>query len=116
MTRRRHTKKDRARIFEANDGRCYLCGGKIDGVRERWDIEHVVPWELTRDDSDENLRPAHVSCHKVKTADDIRAIRKSDRVKAKHNGSWARPRRSFQTNRDGPFKAKVGGGVVRRNA
>ena len=67
MSRRRFNDKDRARIFAANGGDCHLCGGKLDGGREPWEIEPVIAWELTRDDSDKNLRPAHISCHKTKT-------------------------------------------------
>jgi len=87
MGRRRFTDKDRARIFAANNGCCHLCGGKIDGVREAWEIEHVIAWELTRDDSDENLKPAHVACHKDKThKQDRPAINKAKRREAKFQG------------------------------
>jgi len=87
MARRRFTDKDRARIFAANNGTCHLCNQKIDGVREAWEIEHVIAWELTRDDSDDNLRPAHVSCHKIKTHQEDRpAINQAKRREAKHNG------------------------------
>jgi len=88
MARKRFTVKDRARIFAANDGCCHLCGGKIDGVREAWEVEHVIAWELTRDDSDSNLRPAHKDCHKRKThKEDRPAINQAKRREAKHNGA-----------------------------
>lgn len=91
MARKSFTKKDRARIFEANKGCCHLCSQPIDGVREAWEIEHVIAWELTRDDSDENLRPAHKSCHKDKThKQDRPAINKAKSREAKHTGA-ARP-------------------------
>jgi len=87
MARRRFTDKDRARIFAANDGCCHLCWQKIDGVREAWEIEHVIAWELTRDDSDGNLKPAHVACHKTKTHEQDRpAINQAKRREAKHQG------------------------------
>lgn len=87
MARRRFTDKDRARIFAANNGCCHLCNQKIDGVREKWEIEHVIAWELTRDDSDENLRPAHIGCHKTKThTQDRPAINEAKRREAKHQG------------------------------
>lgn len=38
---------------------------------------------------------------------------KAKRIKAKHLG--IRKASSFATNRNGPFKAKIGGGVVRRD-
>lgn len=37
MTRRR-----KALIFAANNGTCYLCGGRI-SVGEAWEAEHVIP-------------------------------------------------------------------------
>lgn len=87
MARKRFTDKDRARIFAANKGVCHLCGQKIDGVREAWEVEHVIPWELTRDDSDDNLRPAHVACHKVKTHQQDRpVINQAKRREAKYTG------------------------------
>lgn len=87
MGRKRFTDKDRARIFAANNGCCHLCNTKIDGVREAWEIEHVIAWELTRDDSDDNLRPAHIACHKQKThKQDRPVINEAKRREAKHNG------------------------------
>jgi len=87
MARRRFTDKDRARIFAANNGCCHLCGEKINGVREAWEVEHVIAWELTRDDSDGNLRPAHVKCHKIKThTEDRPIINEAKRREARHTG------------------------------
>jgi len=86
--RRRFTDKDRARIFANSNGVCHICEKKIDGVREAWEIEHVIAWELTRDDSDDNLRPAHkLVCHREKThKQDRPAINQAKRREAKHNG------------------------------
>jgi 5-methylcytosine-specific restriction protein A len=101
MSRRKFTKKDRARIFTANAGCCHLCKGAIT-VGEAWEIEHVIAWELTRDDSDDNLRPAHVGCHKHKThTEDRPAINKAKRREGKHSGT-IRPK---QTIRSAPFPA-----------
>ena len=88
------SRKDRARLFSLYAGECYLCNGKI-GPAEAWEIEHVIPWELTRDDSDDNLRLAHKKCHAAKTANDIRAIRKADRNRDKHNGTFKPSGRGF---------------------
>lgn len=94
MPRKRFSSKERVRLFDLHGGKCHLCGEKVQ-VGEAWDLEHIVPWELTQDDSDDNVRPAHKSCHKAKTADDVRGIRKADRAKAKHIGAvkrgWWKP-------------------------
>lgn len=90
MARPSMTTKRRTLIFERNKGVCYLCTGKIH-VGEAWEAEHVIPWEISRDDSDENLRPAHKKCHAAKTRDDRKDIAKVHRMAAKHAGTWAKP-------------------------
>ncbi|MDX1222741.1 HNH endonuclease [Sinorhizobium medicae] len=87
MARKSFSRTERVRLFDLHGGKCHLCGEKIK-VGDAWDLEHLVPWELTRDDSDDNVKPAHKSCHKEKTADDVAAIRKADRIRAKHIGAW----------------------------
>lgn len=96
MSRKTFSRKERVRIFDLNGGSCHLCGQKIK-VGEAWDLEHIVPWELTRDDSDENVKPAHKSCHKVKTAEDVAVIRKADRIRAKNIGAWPKSRNKIQS-------------------
>lgn len=114
MTRRKRTSLQRAKIFEEHKGVCHLCGQRIDGTREKWELEHVIPYELTRDDSDENLRPAHVTCHKAKTAQDKKDIAKAKRVSAKHTGAY-RPKSTIPGSKGSKFKKKIGGGVVLRD-
>lgn len=97
MPRRSFRGKDRERILAANDGKCHLCEGRID-VGEAWEVEHVIPYALTQDDSDGNLRPAHVKCHRVKTSSDVTAIAKVERIRAKHFGyakkrGWWKPKK-----------------------
>lgn len=73
------TKARRARIWVRDDGLCYLCGLKI-GLGEEYDIEHVIPWALSFDDSDENLKLAHKEgCHSSKTSKDRKSIDKAKR-------------------------------------
>ena len=99
MARRSFSKKDRARIFASANGVCHLCNGAIT-VGEAWEIEHIVAYALTRDNSDENLRPAHKRCHEVKTRqEDVPAIAKAKRREAKHTGAA----RSKQSIRSAPF-------------
>ena len=91
MTRPRSNKKERARLFALRDGVCYLCSGKIDSTREAWEIEHEIPWAISRDNSDSNLRLAHKKCHAGKTAKDARDIAKVKRIEAKHKGLYPKP-------------------------
>ena len=105
MSRKSFNRKDRARIFNAALGVCHLCQGKI-GIGEAWEIEHVIPYALTRDDSDDNLRPSHVKCHRIKTDADVTAIAKVYRMEAKHNGSWPRSSRPLRSPGFATRKAK----------
>jgi 5-methylcytosine-specific restriction protein A len=110
---RRMSPSRRARIFAAHDGMCHLCGQPIDGTRERWDAEHVVPYALTRDDSDDNLAPAHVACHAVKSKADVTAIAKAARVSRKHIGAH-RPAGTLPGSKSTRWKRKLDGTVVPR--
>lgn len=93
MARRSMTPLRRARIFDTHGGICHLCGCKID-IGEAWEVEHVIALEISGDDSDENLAPAHVSCHRGKTKEDAKKIAKARRVRAKHIGAH-RPKRKM---------------------
>jgi 5-methylcytosine-specific restriction endonuclease McrA len=74
------SKLRRARIFAAHEGKCELCGEKINGPYE---IEHRIAWWISKDDSDGNLYPCHVECHKPKTKTDKGKIAKVKRLIAK---------------------------------
>ena len=112
MTRRRIPTRERVALFERAGGRCYLCGEKIDGTRERWEIEHVIALELggTEAPMDENLQPAHAACHKRKTSTDAGLIAKAKRREAKHTGAH----RSRSPLRNQNWKRKIDGTVERR--
>ena len=86
---RRHiSNTERARLFTLHKGICHICGHKIDGTKERWEVEHVIPWAMSRDDSDENRKPAHERCHDTKTTQDRTDLAKADRIRMKHQGAW----------------------------
>jgi 5-methylcytosine-specific restriction protein A len=86
-SRKAMTPTRRLRIFEAHAGLCVICGGRIDGVREKWIVEHVRALGLGGADDDANCGPAHDACANVKTQrDDIPAIAKAKRRKMKALG------------------------------
>ncbi len=116
MSRRRHIgPRERLAIFEAAGGRCHLCGDKIDGTAQRWEVEHVVPLELGGDETkgSGNLQPAHVGCHRVKTTADAGRIAKAKRVEARHKGA-RRSSRQLPGGKGSAWKHKIGVGWVRR--
>src|SRR5687767_14317489 len=87
-------------LFERHKGSCHICSGHIH-VGEAWDLEHRIAWEISRDDSDANLAPAHKVCHAGKTRQDRKDIAKVHRVAAKHAGTFQKskakiPSRGFQ--------------------
>jgi 5-methylcytosine-specific restriction endonuclease McrA len=63
---------------------CYYCHQPI--TNDEWDDEHIIPKEMMPPGSDwndwSNRAPIHrVPCHKEKTAKDIAAIAKSNRIR-----------------------------------
>lgn len=114
MSRRNMSTTRRRRIFLAANGICHICGSKIDGTRERWDADHVIPLEISGDDTDENLRPAHEKCHRRKTStEDIPTIAKCKRVAAKHNGAH-KPKGTIPGSKNSRWKRKINGPTERR--
>lgn len=107
------SKKQRLSVFVKHEGRCYLCEGII-RPGDTWEIEHILPVGLGGDNSEENLRPAHTKCHKPKTADDVRSMRKADRIRAKHFGAKIKTG-SIPGSKKSGWKRKMDGTVVRRN-
>ncbi|MBN8189508.1 HNH endonuclease [Salipiger thiooxidans] len=99
MTRRRWTAKRRLALFEAHKGTCHICGEKIDGTREAWDVEHIIPLAMGGDDDEGNCAPAHASCHKAKTKEDAGNIAKANRVRAKHFGARDTTKRKMSYRR-----------------
>lgn len=105
--RKKFTARQRAEIFREAGGICHICGGKI-GPGEAWDIEHVTALSMGGTNEADNLRPAHVKCHREKTADDVSSRAKADRIAAKHFGFAGKKPKS-------PWRRKLNGQVVRRD-
>lgn len=79
-TKRRSMTKARATaIFVREDGVCYLCGNPI-VAGEAWEVEHPDELADGGSDDDADLRPAHVRCHKPKTAEARTARAKRNRI------------------------------------
>ena len=103
--------RERLRLFTLHEGICHICGGKIDGAREAWEISHELPLELGGADDDENRKPAHYKCHRAVTAkQDIPSIAKARRQHAKHIGAQRKKSRLWNPR----FKRKISGEVVER--
>lgn len=101
----------KVRIFEKHKGICHISKRKI-MPGEPWDAEHVVALCNGGENRESNLAPALKSKHKEKTRQDV--AEKSATYKTKKKNLGIRKKSKFLTSRDGPFKAKIGGGFERR--
>jgi hypothetical protein len=114
MTERRSlTKNQRIGVLWASEGRCHICGEIINPVREAWEVEHVIALAAGGTDDPMNMRAAHIVCHEEKTRADRKTIAKVKRVKAKHEGTWERPKSARRISNP-RLKRKIDGTVVDR--
>lgn len=78
----------RLRIFNRENGVCYLSGIKIaSGVK--WELEHKVPLSMGGKHSEDNLFPALVGPHKEKTKAEASIRAKADAIAKKAAGITA---------------------------
>lgn len=97
------------RIWEREEGRCYLSGTKI-MPGEPYEFEHVIALECGGEHRESNIRLAKTGAHKLKTAQDHDTGAKLRRLHAKHNGYWKpKSRLSHPT-----LRKKMSGEVVPR--
>ena len=73
------------RVWYRSNGRCGICGLPIH-VSEKHDTDHVTALGLGGEHRERNLRIVHRTCHKGKTKGEVQAMRKANRVRAKHLG------------------------------
>lgn len=118
MSRAEFTKPTKRDAFMRAEGRCegklpngQRCNVRLHSGAVHYD--HIIAEWLTRDNSLENCQCLCLPCHKDKTGNsDVPAIAKVKRIQDRERG--IKKRSSFQTNKDGPFKKKINGEVVRR--
>ncbi|ACB23234.1 HNH endonuclease [Methylobacterium radiotolerans] len=115
-TTRRRTLSGRRRLqaWERTAGTCVICGQHIDGVRERWIVEHIRALELGGADDLKNMGPAHEACGREKTRDDHARAAKAKRQKIRYLGAVVGPARPLPGSRVCALKRKVNGTVVLR--
>jgi len=116
MNRRRISGRERLSIFTSNNGACHICGAMIDGGREAWEVEHVIPLEMGGDEDkgSDNLKPAHIKCHISKTATDAKHIAKGKRQTQRTLGIKRQPRQIVPGSKASIWKKKLDGTVVKR--
>lgn len=78
--RRKMTRQRAAKIFLREQGRCYICNKRLRIGVDGYQIEHPDPLCLGGSDDDADLRVICTECHKAKSAQDIAAKAKRDRI------------------------------------
>lgn len=113
-TRRRPlSPRRRLQVWETTGGVCVLCARRIDGVRERWIVEHIRALELGGADDLSNLGPAHEACALAKTKEDHRRAAQAKRQKIRHIGAGA-PKRPLPFGKASRWKRTLSGKIVPR--
>ena len=113
--RKRISMKLRLWLWERDQGRCNICGLKIQ-AGEPWEVEHVKRLDEGGADTPENMAPAHAAgCHAGKTRQEARQHAKADRQASKHLG-LKKPSRPLPGSKASPWKKRMDGTVVRRGS
>ena len=66
--RRRLSTRDRAALFERDNGKCHMCGLRIE-AGQAWEASHRIPLACGGADDMSNLSPAHKHCHRKHTSE-----------------------------------------------
>jgi hypothetical protein len=111
--RRKLTPHRRLQVWEKTGGVCVLCEAKIDGLRERWIVEHIRALELGGPDDFGNMGPAHEVCALDKTRDDHRRTARAKRQKIRHIGADG-AKRPLPFGKASPWKRTLSGRIVPR--
>lgn len=86
----------KTRIWLRCEGRCALTGAKLRAT-DPHDFDHIIPLALGGEHREGNLQLVSRAAHREKTADDTRAIRKAQRVHAKHHGYYPKSKRPLKS-------------------
>lgn len=52
-------------VFDKNNGICHICERLIDSV-EKMTMNHIIPYNESRDNNISNLMPAHILCNSLR--------------------------------------------------
>lgn len=115
--RKRLSPKQRLAIWERDRGVCALCHCAINGVKEKWIVEHMIALELGGADDESNMAVVHKTCADEKTGGkkgDHAMAAKAKRAKRIHLGI-KESKNPLPGGKGSKWKKKIGGGVVRRD-
>lgn len=78
------------------------------------EFDHDLEAELGGDNSLENCRAICIACHRFKTRQGTRDLRKADRARDKASGAMKRKSRPMPGSRDSQWKRRMDGTTERR--
>ena len=99
MTRVKRSKKAREAIAARHNWTCHISGQTIRNGVDEWEIDHVIPLGGGGTEDEDNLRPVLKCHHKVKSVADNKRIKKGNRVRAKHLGTYRKSRRKIASRK-----------------
>lgn len=85
----------RQRVFDRDEGKCRLCGNRIDPSKG-FELDHVFALINGGRHAESNLAPVHSHCHRIKTAKDVKEKAKVQRTRQKHTGA-VKPKGEIQS-------------------
>ncbi len=109
VDRRSISKKRRAQICLAQDGKCFVCGDPL--KVGKFEIDHRQALVHGGDDADDNLAALCTNCHTAKTRADVQANAKVQRL---IYGGRTRKGPPMQGSRASGLKKHMDGSVSRR--
>ena len=104
--------KVRKAAYDRAEGICECGCGQPFG-KERIEYDHILPDFLGGTNDLENCQAIRLSCHKAKTASDMRAISKTRRIRNKQRGLTA-TKPPFPGSKNSRFKKCLDGTVIDR--
>lgn len=93
MSRMEFPGKVRDLAAQRANGRCEKCGGAF----KKPEFDHILPDALGGQPVLANCMVLCSPCHKEKTAQDVKRIRKADRQRRNHNGAKPPTKRPLQS-------------------
>ena len=105
--------KTRKAAYDRANGICE-CGCKMPFGKERVEYDHELPDFLGGTNDLENCKAIRVSCHKLKTIEDMQTIKKARRIQNKQRGLF-RAKPIMPGSKKSKWKHKINGDWVIRD-
>jgi len=102
------------RIWERDQGRCQLTGLKIDGLKDKYEFDHIIPLAMGGEHREGNLQLVLSTAHREKTKQDVAALAKARRLAAKHAGIERRKSRPMPGSKASGLRKRMDGTVEKR--